>query len=212
VRAVSWHVRSGTHVVQVNYSGDRNHPATTSAAATLTILDTVGTFTLSPSTTTTTMAQGRSGAVTLTVTPSGGFHSTITFACTDGLPSGTMCVFAPAFIAPTDSTLGSTVLTISSAALAGRDTEPPALGGLVPTLGVVCAGMMLFVLPGRGARRWNAFILLAALSVFGVLSGCGSGGVAPNASSPLSTGSYTVTVRATGGSTIQTTTVNFTIQ
>jgi Pro-kumamolisin, activation domain/Bacterial Ig-like domain (group 3) len=205
-------LQSGTHVVQVNYSGDRNHPATTSAAATLTILDNVGTFTLSPSTTATTMAQGRSGAVTLTVTPAGGFHSTITFACTGGLPSGTMCLFAPASIAPTDTTLGSTVLTISSAALAGRDAEPPASRGLVPVLGVVCAGMMLFVLPGRGALRWSEFILLAALSVLGVLSGCGSGGVDPDASSPLSAGSYAITVRASGGSTIQTATVNFTIQ
>jgi hypothetical protein len=205
-------LQSGTHVLQVNYSGDRNHPATTSAAATLTILDSIGTFTLSPSTTATTMAQGRSSAVTLTVAPGGGFHSTITFACTGGLPSGTTCLFAPASITPADSTIGTTVLTISSIALAGRDQPPPTSRDLASVLGAVCAGMFFFVLPGRGARRWSAFILLLAISMVGVLSGCGSGGVDPNASRPLSTGSYAVTVRATGGSTIQTATVNFTIQ
>jgi subtilase family serine protease len=204
-------LQSGTHILQINYSGDSNHPATTSATATLTILDS-GTFTLSPSTTATTMAQGRSSAVTLTIAPAGGFHSTITFACTGVLPSGTMCLFAPASITPTDSTLGTTVLTISSIALAGWDAEPPTSRGLVPVLGTVCAGMIFFVLPRRGVRRWSAFILLVALSVLGVLSGCGSGGVDPNASSPLSAGSYAVTVRASGGSTIQTATVNFTIK
>jgi hypothetical protein len=205
-------LQSGTHILQVNYSGDRNHSAITSATATLTILDSVGTFTLSPSTTATTMVQGRSSGVTLTISPAGGFHSTVTFACTGGLPSRTVCLFSPASITPTDSTLGTTVLTVSSLALAGRAAEPQISRGLVPVLGAVCAGIIFFVLPGRGARRWSAFILLFALSMLGVLSGCGSGGVDPNASSPSSSGSYAVTVRATGGSTIHTATVNFTIQ
>jgi hypothetical protein len=47
-----------------------------------------------------------------------------------------------------------------------------------------------------------------------MLSGCGSGGVDPNglSSGSLSTGSYAVHVTATGGSVIQTTTVNLSIQ
>jgi hypothetical protein len=47
-----------------------------------------------------------------------------------------------------------------------------------------------------------------------MLSGCGSGGVDPNGLSPsgLSTGSYAVNVTATGGSVIQTATINLTIQ
>ena len=207
-------LQSGSHAVQVNYSGDRNHLAGVSQVATLTIFDPVGGFTLSSSTTSITMAKGSSsGAVTLTVAPAGGFHSTITFACTGGLPSGAMCVFAPASITPTDSTLGTTVLTISSIALADRATEPPTTShGLVPVLGALCAGMIAFMLPGRQTRRWRAFTLIGALSVLGVLSGCGSGGVDPNAANPLSAGSYAVIVRASGGSTIQTATINITIQ
>jgi hypothetical protein len=207
-------LQSGSHAVQVNYSGDRNHLAGVSQVATLTILDPVGGFTLSSSTSSITMAQGSSSsAVTLTVAPAGGFHSTITFACTGGLPSGAMCVFAPASITPTDSTLGTTVLTISSIALADRATEPPTTShGLVPVLGALCAGMIAFMLPGRQTRRWRAFTLIGALSVLGVLSGCGSGGVDPNAANPLSAGSYAVIVRASGGATIQTATINITIQ
>jgi hypothetical protein len=206
-------LQSGTHVVQVNHSGDNNHSASISTAATLTVLDPVGTFTLSPSTTSATMTQGKnSGAITLTVAPGGGFHSTIIFACTGGLPSGATCLFAPPSITPTNASPETTVLTISSAALARRTVEPLTSRDLVPVLDVACAGLIVFMLPGRGTRRWRVFALLIALSTLGALSGCGSGGVDPNAAKPLSTGSYAVTVRATGGSTIQTATINFTIQ
>jgi Bacterial Ig-like domain (group 3) len=206
-------LQSGIHVLQVNYSGDRNRPASTSSAATLTILDSTGGFTLSPSTTSTTMALGRSSsAVTLTIAPEGGFHSTITFACTEGLPTGATCLFNPASITPTDSALATTALTISSTAMADRVVEPTTSRGLVPVLGAVCAGMIAFMLPGGNTRRWRALTLLVVLTTLGLLSGCGSGGVDPNAASPLSTGSYAVTVRATGGSTIQTATINFTVQ
>jgi hypothetical protein len=50
------------------------------------------------------------------------------------------------------------------------------------------------------------------LFMLGLMSGCGSGGVAPNAANSLSAGSYAVIVRASGGSTIQTATINITIQ
>jgi hypothetical protein len=72
--------------------------------------------------------------------------------------------------------------------------------------------MIAFILPGRNTRRWPAFTLIVVLSMLGFLSGCGSGGVEPNAANPLSAGSYAVIVRASGGSTIQTATINFTIQ
>jgi hypothetical protein len=83
---------------------------------------------------------------------------------------------------------------------------------------VTLAGLLVFFLPrhsfSRRIRRWSILTLLLALSTLGGLSGCGSGGVDPNAAGPgaLSVGSYAVTVTATGGSTIQTATVNLTIQ
>jgi hypothetical protein len=80
-------------------------------------------------------------------------------------------------------------------------------------LGVTLAGLLLFLLPHR-TRRWSVLTLLLALSNLVVLSGCGSGGVDPNGANPaaLSAGSYAVTITATGGSTIQTSTINLTIQ
>jgi hypothetical protein len=116
----------------------------------------------------------------------------------------------------------ATTLTISPAATAlqaakssgssAYEADTPGFG--VPGIGVALAGLLVSFLPRRRTRRWGILALLLTLSILGGLSGCGSGGVDPNAPDPgsLSTGSYTVTVTATGGSTIQTATVNLTIQ
>jgi subtilase family serine protease len=220
-------LQSGAHILRVIYSGDSSHQASTSASATLTILDTVGAFTLSPTTASTAAAPGRtSNPVTLTASPTGGFHSTITFACTGGLPSGAVCLFTPSSITPSGAASVTTTLTISPAATAlqaaqssgssahGADTPGFGVPGIGSGIGVALAGILVSFLPRRRTRRWNILVLLLTLSTLGGLSGCGSGGVDPNAPSPgaLSTGSYAVTVTATGGSSIQTATVNLTIQ
>jgi len=89
---------------------------------------------------------------------------------------------------------------------------PPA-SGTAAGLTVTLAGLLFVFLPRR-TRRCSLFTLLFALTTLGLLSGCGSGGVDPNGLNPnvLSAGSYTVNVTATGGSTIQTATINLTIQ
>ena len=80
-------------------------------------------------------------------------------------------------------------------------------------MGVTLAGMVLVFVPRR-IRRRSVFTLLFALTTLGLLSGCGSGGVDPNGANPnsLSAGSYAVNITATGGSIIQTATINLTIQ
>lgn len=205
-------LQSGAHAVQVSYSGDSTHMATTSVATTLNILDSAGSFTLSPSTTSTSTSQGKnSNAITLTVNPTDGFDSTVTFACTGGLPSGAVCVFAPAAIAPAGPGPIMTALTISSTAVAGQNAATSrALPNLSRGIGVALAGMFLFFIPDR-KRRWEVLTVCLLLSSLGVLSGCGRSGVDPN-SSLLRPGTYAVTVSATGGSTIQTVVINFTVQ
>ena len=210
-------LQSGVHLLRVIYSGDGNYRTNTSDTVTLTILDSVGSFTLSASTISIIAAQGKaSSPVTLTATPTEDFHSVITFACTGGLPSGAVCRFAPSFVTPSGSNSEKTALTISpvvSGLETSRASGTPLSRHLSSRIAVALAGMFLFFLPRR-SRHWSVFSLLLALSVLGVLSGCGSGGIDPNGSSPgaLSTGSYAVTVTATGGSTIQTATINLTIQ
>jgi Pro-kumamolisin, activation domain/Bacterial Ig-like domain (group 3) len=215
-------LQSGAHILRVFYSGDNTHQANSSAPATFTILDAAGAFTLSPSTASTIAVQGRiSNPVTLTATPTGGFHSTITFACTGGLPSGAVCLFTPSSITPAGAS-GTTSLTISPAATHLQSfTAPPSrtsrvhsgVGSAASGLGATFAGLLFVFLPRR-TRRWSVFTLLFALTTLSMLSGCGSGGIDPNGLNPtsLSTGSYAVKVTATGGSMIQTATINLTIQ
>jgi hypothetical protein len=216
-------LQSGAHVLRVFYSGDSTHQASVSAPATLTIADAAGAFTLSPSTASTSALPGRtSNPVTLTATPTGDFHSTITFACSGGLPSGAVCLFTPSSVTPTGAGPVTTSLTISLATLGLQSSTEPASRvpriffpgtGAASGLGVTFAGL-LFVLVPRRTRRWSVFTLLFALTTLGVLSGCGSGGVDPNSANPnsLSSGSYAVNITATGGSIIQTATINLTIQ
>jgi hypothetical protein len=210
-------LQSGTHVLRVVYSGDNNHQASSSQTATLTILNSAGSFTLSPSTTSTSTVPGRtSSPVTLTATPTGGFNSTITFACAGGLPSGAVCLFTPSSVTPSSSAPGITNLTISPAITAVQTAQSAGASGprdFPSGIAVTLAGVLLFFLPRR-ARGRSVFVLFLALSTLSVLSGCGSGGVDPNGSNPgaLSAGSYVVSVTATGGSTIQTATVNLTIK
>jgi hypothetical protein len=206
----------------VFYSGDSAHQANTSPSVSFTILDAAGAFTLSPSTASTSAAQGKSSnPVTLTATPTGGFHSTIKFACTGGLPSGAVCLFTPSTVTPTGTGQATTSVTISPATGLQSSTAPvsglPRIVssplGAASGLGVTLAGLLFVFLPRR-TRRWSVFTLLFALTTLGLLSGCGSGGVDPNGLNPnsLSTGSYAVNVTATGGSIIQTATINLTIQ
>ncbi|WP_158942929.1 Ig-like domain repeat protein [Granulicella sp. S190] len=206
-------LQPGGHVVQVSYSGDTSHLASVSSPAMLSVVDPVGSFTLSPSATSATMTQDKSssGAVTLTVTPVDGFHSTVAFACSGGLPSGVSCLFAPASVALAGSSSAMTVLSISSTELASREVNPNPRG-FMPILSVACAGLGIVFLPRLGIRYWKVFLVLLAFAALGGLNGCGRGAVDPNGASTLMPGSYAVTVKASGGSTIQTTTINFTIQ
>jgi hypothetical protein len=226
-------LQAGTHVLQVFYSGDANRQASTSAITTLTILNTMGSFTLTPSASSATAHQGQtSNPITLTINPTGGFHSTITFACTGGLPSGAFCSFTPSSLTPTGATTMTTALTISPASAnlrssieprnpfgndSLRSNDPQGMSAPqspnIPLKLVTVAGLIFLVAPRRRSHT-KLLTLLVALTTLGILSGCGSGAIDPNGPGPgtLSAGSYAVTITATGASTIQTTTVNLTIQ
>jgi len=145
------------------------------------------------------------------VNPTGGFNSAVRFGCTGGLPSGAVCVFAPATVASAGPGPVTTVLTISSTAVVGQSAaQSKTSPNLSRSIGVALAGMFLFFLPNRN-RRWSALTVVLLLSSLGALSGCGRSGVDPN-SSLVRPGIYAVTVSASGGSTIQSITINFTVQ
>jgi subtilase family serine protease len=209
-------LQPGAHVLRVFYSGDAAHQGGISDPATLTILNPVGAFTLSPSNATATGAIGQASTpVTLIATPTGGFSSTITFACTGGLPSSAVCLFTPSSVTPTGAAPAATSLTISPAktVLQAVSHQPSRSISLTSGLSIALAGLLFFFVPRRSRLR-SVFTLLFALTTLALINGCGSGVVTTinSSSNSLSAGSYAITVTATGGSTIQTATITLTIQ
>lgn len=218
-------MQPGAHIVQVVYAGDGTHFASTSTPVSLTILAPTGSFTLSTSSASVGTARGQaSGPVTLTIAATGDFHSTITFACTAGLPVGATCLFAPPMLSPSGPTSASTALTISPAPTTSqnahivypRNSSPAIPSPAIPKAATLSyallapfAGCLLFFLPRRTRLRM-LFSTLLTLSVLSVLSGCGNGYVATAIGS--SPADFAVTVSASGGSIIQTTTIRLTIQ
>jgi hypothetical protein len=81
------------------------------------------------------------------------------------------------------------------------------------TTGIAVSGLLLVGVPRRGRWRPIVFLLLtsAGLASF---SGCGSGFVDTQSGSNDNSapGTYSITVTATGGSTIQTATVKLVVQ
>jgi len=215
-------LQAGSHALQINYFGDSNHLAAASPLATLNILAPSAGFTLSLSSATLTAAQGTtSGPVTLTATPTGGFLSSISFACSGGLPSGATCLFAPSSIALTGTAAATTTLTIALAATgneipdtAARNHPTPA--GLPGGSSATLVGVILLFLPRRdGSRksRGSFLVVLFAVSTFGFVTGCGSGlSISSPGQSVTAAGAYAVTVTATAGATVQAAMIRLTVR
>jgi len=143
---------------------------------------------------------GQSVNVNLAVVPLGGFSGQITFSCA-GLPAHASCTFTPASGAPTGGILNAT-LTITTQAptmarlfpgLPGTATLALAL----PVFGLILAGSFT----GRRSRRsWKVYAILACLSAAALLAaGCGSVSSSHSGTPGTPTGTYSITVAATGG-------------
>jgi hypothetical protein len=153
-------------------------------------------FTLSASPASLTLASGKQGTVTVTVTPQKGFSGPVSFACS-GLPAGTNCVFNPSTVTPA-GTAATTMLTITAqtASSTPSGNSDPFAPKLIPAL----------VLAMLGVRRWRrrlAFLLPIGLAALTLLSSCGGSGA--------HMGGSTVTVTATSGSIQQTATISLTV-
>ena len=167
----------GTHSVTAVYGGDAADSGSTSGAVTITVTAATTTppaanYSLSLSSSTLSMSQDKSGSITVSVAPQNGFNASLSFACS-GLPSGWGCAFAPATLS--GSGPESTVMTISPS----------------PT-GMVLAVAWPVILFGFMARRRRRLLLCSLL----LLSGCG----ASFNNTPATTGTYNVTVTASGQS------------
>jgi hypothetical protein len=160
-----------------------------------------GGVTLSSSPSSLTVNSGSQGTVTLTVTPQGGFSSTLSFSCS-GLPAGATCAFNPPQVTPSGAAV-TTQLTVSVGAQSASRRMPN------PFFPVAAMAAAFCMIGWRRARGPLMLMLAAVLIGLGSMSACGGGsGGTGGGSSPMTS---TVTVAATGGNIQQTTTIALTV-
>jgi hypothetical protein len=159
------------------------------------------------------VAPGGAASFSIVVTPNNGtFANAVSFSAS-GLPAGATVTFNPQTVTP-GSTSATTEMTIQLAAATARLSTParwPAAPGYALAL---LAPACLKASGRRRRRRSRQSRLLAALGlcVFGIavagISGCDGGFRLPGAAN----NTYTVTVTATSGTEVHTTTVSLTVQ
>jgi hypothetical protein len=190
---------AGSDSLTAQYSGDANNHPSTSAAVGVTVLAPSYAVTANPATQT--IGAGQSASFTITVTPSGGYSGSTSFACS-GVPSGASCSFSPSTVTPSGGP-ASTTLTIPTTAPSSAAAQP----GSVPwrTGGsLVLAGLLGIFLRPRRAARWLrtlcCLLLLGALAFCSACGGSGSnGGGNSNPGTPAGTYSVSVNVTGSGG-------------
>lgn len=202
---------TGTHTISASYSGDVSfNPSNTTQSQTFTITPGFyGTISSAQSTVVIT-TPGGSGASSISVSNSTGFSGTISLACS-GLPSEAACQFAPSTItANGTAATTSASITVTTTAATTSSQERAHL----PAVWMAGMGLLLFssVLLGGKRQRTRGLFLMLTLMLLIVAPGCGGGssskgggttGPPPNAGTP--TGTSTVFVTATSGSTTSTT-------
>jgi hypothetical protein len=143
---------------------------------------------------------GSSVAYTINVTPQGGAFTSAVTLTASGLPPGATASFAPSSITPGSAGASST-LTVQTAKTSAS-LRPEDWSSTKPMLALV-GFLFLFA---RKRRRPVLYCLLAFASLAGLASLSGCGGSSPTAAN------YTITVTATSGSVVQTSTVVLTVQ
>jgi hypothetical protein len=114
-------------------------------------------FSLSPSSTTSTINAGQSATYTLTIIPSGGFNQTVTLNCS-GLPPASTCVITPPVVTLDGvNPAGATVVVQTTA----RASAPPAIPPWIVPL------RFAEVLGRAWLLIWVAWLLYATLYRFG---------------------------------------------
>jgi hypothetical protein len=187
-------VTNGSHSITAAYSGDSDCNESLSDALSVTVED----FALSASILTISAA-GQSGSTAITVTPSSGFTSEISFGC--ALPSS--FIEATCSVSPSSLTGGGKVLlTVNTASPRGMLVKgrivgtPTVVGGFFAGAATALACLSLLIIPlrrWREAAGFGVFLLGVAFLVFA----CGTTGRTDPGTPP---GSYTTIVTAASGS------------
>jgi N-acetylneuraminic acid mutarotase len=161
-------------------------------------------FSLAATPASSTVAAGQYGTTSISVTPTNGFSSTVSFTCS-GLPYGATCIFSPQTVTPSAG-VASTTLNITTNVSMAAIRHPA--GPLFPFSALAA----LVCCIGWKRRRLSQLAVLIAVSVIGfsLLTGCGGGNSGGVSSAPQSA-TYIITVNASSGSLVHSTPFSLTV-
>jgi len=133
------------------------------------------------------LAPGSVGSWQVSVLPFRDFRQTVQLSCADGLPEGYTCAFSPAELV---NGAGNSALLISASS---RTVRAQRVAAYLPAMLLIPMAFLFF---GTGNdRRFRIFLVLLAVSLGGLLSGCNS--------STRSVQMSVVTVQASSGTGAQ---------
>ncbi|HTR68078.1 MAG TPA: hypothetical protein VMH85_20010, partial [Terriglobales bacterium] len=166
-------------------------------------------------------AAGGAGTSNITVTPSNGFTGTVDLSCALS-PASTTAEVTCSIPASVDLTSGTTTATLTvnttaAHAISGTSATARPHGRFpwLPASGALgFAGIVLLSVPAR--RRKTAALAMVMFAALAVWMGCGGGSSSSNNNNTTDpgtpTGSYTIVVTGTSGSTTHTTNITVTVQ
>ena len=210
----------GTHGITANYLGDTNNAASVSLPVQI-VVSPPPDFAISLSPSSASVAPGSSTTTTISITPSGGFSASTSFACS-GLPAATACSFSPVTLTPSGAVATTTLTITTNVNSASLDMARPNpgvgkhRGGA--SSGSLAAVLAMFAVPYlfRVKRRnWCSVPCVIFLAIgLCLVSGCGSSSAnqTPTPAPVTPAGPSTVTITATSGSLAHTAAFQLTIQ
>ncbi len=206
----------GADSVTAVYSGDTNFAGSTSNAVVVTVSAVTPSFTIGASPASATVTAGSSTTTTIAVTPSGGFNSQVSFACSSQ-PVGPSCTFNPATVTP-NGAAATTTLTIGTTQSGALTIpwRPGSRSGGVATVAVLAAGALWIFgrrknVPPIFSPRRTMPLVVALLLIAGVSVGCGGSGGSNGGGGGGTSKTYTVTITGTAGSQTQNATFTLTV-
>jgi hypothetical protein len=190
----------GEHSITADYLVNDPYYTSQSASSIVTVYANAPGMLLSLSTANLSVTYGAmSSPVTMQVNSESGLAGAVNFGCT-GLPVGMTCNFNPAQATITAGSSATTSLTISSKATQAAETLwGRGIGILLLPFSLLC---LWRIRNGRRYLQGFACLLLLSVLSLGLVIGCGGG--SSKAQQLQETGSKTILVTATSGSTTRT--------
>jgi subtilase family serine protease len=212
---------AGSDTLTANYSGDSNYSATIGKAPVTVSTPVNPGFTITGSAVSVAPGATTGNTSTITVTPAGNFTGSVTLTAAITGPAGaqyppTVSFGSTSPVSITGLAAGTATLTVSTTAPSSAALSYPEHRG-VPWYtagGAILSCILLFGIPARRRRLWNALGMLAILvTLAGGMIACGGGSTTTTQSNPGTTaGTYTATVTGTSGATTAMGTVTITVQ